>query len=231
MATHPIRFGIQTGQQSLEWAQLLALWQKADAWGYDSLWNFDHFYPIFVDPEGPCLESWTTLAALAQATRRARVGTMVSGNTYRHPCVTAKMAATLDHVRGRRPDAGADRDDRTPRRARAARPGEDRENHPHPPLLPGRPGAGAVRVPPDGVHAADDARAGPQPVHDRPEAGVPGHGRALRAGRRHALHLHAVRPLLRGRDPGLCRGGDPGRAAGRKGGLQLSGGHADTPAA
>src|SRR5438552_4077524 len=98
MATHPIRFGIQTGQQSLEWAQLLALWQKADAWGYDSLWNFDHFYPIFVDPEGPCLESWTTLAALAQATRRARVGTMVSGNTYRHPCVTAKLAATLDHV-------------------------------------------------------------------------------------------------------------------------------------
>src|SRR6266852_5098288 len=98
MATHPIRFGIQTGQQSLEWAQMLALWQKADAWGYDSLWNFDHFYPIFVDPEGPCLEGWTTLAALAQATRRARIVTMVSGNTYRHPCVTAKMAATLDHV-------------------------------------------------------------------------------------------------------------------------------------
>src|SRR5213592_4464416 len=106
MATHPIRFGIQTGQQSLEWAQLLALWQKADAWGYDSLWNFDHFYPIFVDPEGPCLESWTTLAALAQATRRARVGTMVSGNTYRHPCVTAKMAATLDHVSGGRFNLG-----------------------------------------------------------------------------------------------------------------------------
>src|SRR5213083_2506740 len=102
MATPPIRFGIQTGQQTVEWAQLLTLWQKADAWGYDSLWNFDHFYPIFVDPEGPCLESWTTLAALAQATRRARIGTMVSGNTYRHPCVTAKMAATLDHVSGGR---------------------------------------------------------------------------------------------------------------------------------
>src|SRR5207253_584260 len=106
MGTHPIRFGIQTGQQSLAWAELLALWQKADAWGYDSLWNFDHFYPIFVDPEGPCLESWTTLAALAQATRRARIGTMVSGNTYRHPCVTAKMAATLDHVSGGRFNLG-----------------------------------------------------------------------------------------------------------------------------
>ena len=54
---------------------MLDLWQKADAWGYDSLWNFDHFYPIFVDPEGPCLEGWTTLSALAQATTRARIGT------------------------------------------------------------------------------------------------------------------------------------------------------------
>ena len=42
-------------------------WQKVDAWGYDSLWNFDHFYPIFVpDPNGPCMESWTTLSALSQ---------------------------------------------------------------------------------------------------------------------------------------------------------------------
>src|SRR5436309_6783529 len=106
MATPPIRFGIQTGQQTVEWAQLLALWRQADAWGYDSLWNFDHFYPIFVDPEGPCLESWTTLAALAQATTRARIGTLVNGNTYRHPCVTAKMAASLDHVSGGRLNLG-----------------------------------------------------------------------------------------------------------------------------
>ena len=106
MATHPIRFGLQTGQQGVAWEDMLGLWQKADAWGYDSLWNFDHFYPIFVDPEGPCLEGWTSLAALAQATRRARIGTMVSGNTYRHPCVTAKMAATLDHISGGRFNLG-----------------------------------------------------------------------------------------------------------------------------
>ncbi len=106
MATHPIRFGIQTGQQSVEWKQMLDLWKQADAWGYDSLWNFDHFYPIFVDPEGPCFEGWTTLSALAQATGRARIGHLVNGNTYRHPCVVAKMAATLDHISGGRLNLG-----------------------------------------------------------------------------------------------------------------------------
>ncbi|MGA6971635.1 MAG: hypothetical protein WBY93_08410, partial [Candidatus Binatus sp.] len=67
MPRHPIRFGLQTGQQLVEWKDLKELWRNADNWGYDSLWTYDHFYPIFVpDPTGPCLEGWTTLTALSQ---------------------------------------------------------------------------------------------------------------------------------------------------------------------
>jgi F420-dependent oxidoreductase-like protein len=94
---HPIRFGIQTGQQNVSFAEVRDLRSKADALGYDSLWVFDHFYPIFVpDPAGPCMEGWTLLSALSQHTRRARIGALVNGNTYRNPCLMAKMAATLD---------------------------------------------------------------------------------------------------------------------------------------
>ncbi len=99
MSQHPVRFGIQTAQQQTQWTELRGLWQKADLWGYDSLWIFDHFYPIMgADPAGPCLESWTALSALSQHTQRARIGALVNGNTYRNPCITAKMAATLDHA-------------------------------------------------------------------------------------------------------------------------------------
>ncbi|HZR81698.1 MAG TPA: LLM class F420-dependent oxidoreductase [Candidatus Binatia bacterium] len=104
--THPVRFGIQTGQQGIAWSEMLDLWQRADAWGYDTLWNFDHFLPIFTDPKGPCLEGWVTLSALGQATKRARIGHLVNGNTYRNPCILAKMAATLDHVTGGRLNLG-----------------------------------------------------------------------------------------------------------------------------
>lgn len=107
MPTHPILFGIQTGQQNCTWEQMRDLWQKADAWGYDSLWAFDHFYPIFVpDPSGPCMESWTLLGALSQNTKRARIGALVNGNTYRNPCLTAKMAATLDQISAGRLNLG-----------------------------------------------------------------------------------------------------------------------------
>jgi F420-dependent oxidoreductase-like protein len=65
---------------------------------FDAAWNFDHFYPIHGDINGDCTEAWTTLAALAQATTRLRIGTMVNGMHYRHPAILANMAATLDII-------------------------------------------------------------------------------------------------------------------------------------
>jgi len=73
---------------------------------FESGWTFDHFYPIFSDPTGPCLEGWVTLTALAQATSRLRLGTLVTGNVYRHPAVLANMAATLDVISGGRLELG-----------------------------------------------------------------------------------------------------------------------------
>ena len=86
---------------------MLAIWKEADDIdAYESGWTFDHFYPIFSDSAGPCLEGWTTLTALAQATERLRVGVLVTGIHYRHPAVLANMAAALDIISNGRLELG-----------------------------------------------------------------------------------------------------------------------------
>ena len=97
-----LRIGALCWNQYTEWPALLEAGRRADRLGYDSLWTWDHLYPIVGDASGPILEGWMTLAAWAQATERTRIGLMVSANTFREPTLTAKMATTLDHIsRGR----------------------------------------------------------------------------------------------------------------------------------
>lgn len=81
---------------------VLHIARHAESTGWDGLWYADHFMPDGPDTTAPWPEAWTTLAALAPAVPRIRLGTLVSGNTYRHPAVLAKMAATVDHISGGR---------------------------------------------------------------------------------------------------------------------------------
>src|SRR5258707_6312467 len=102
-----MRFAFKTSPQNTTWTQMLAVWQAADDIEvFESGWTFDHFYPIFSDSTGPCLEGWTTLTALAQATKRLRVGVLVTGIHYRHRAVLANMAAALDIISNGRLELG-----------------------------------------------------------------------------------------------------------------------------
>ena len=102
-----MRFAFKTSPQETTWTDMLAVWKVADDIElFESGWTFDHFYPIFSDSTGPCMEGWVTLTALAQATKRLRMGTLVTGIHYRHPAILANMASTLDIVSGGRLELG-----------------------------------------------------------------------------------------------------------------------------
>ena len=82
--------------------EVLELARHAEATGWDGFWYADHFMPDAPDTSTPWPEAWMTLAGVGALVPRLRLGTLVTGNTYRHPAVLAKMAATLDHMTGGR---------------------------------------------------------------------------------------------------------------------------------
>jgi alkanesulfonate monooxygenase SsuD/methylene tetrahydromethanopterin reductase-like flavin-dependent oxidoreductase (luciferase family) len=92
------RLGVALWNQATDWASFEAAAKRVDKLGYDHVWTWDHVYAIFGDPYQPIFEGYTTLAAFAKLTTRARLGLLVGANTFRNPGLVAKMVATLDHI-------------------------------------------------------------------------------------------------------------------------------------
>jgi F420-dependent oxidoreductase-like protein len=101
-----VHLGIQTAQYGAEFPELLAVWEAAERLGYRSAWLMDHLVPIVAPPTEPMLESWALLSALLARTSTIRGGVLVSANTFRHPAVLARMAATIDRLSGGRLEVG-----------------------------------------------------------------------------------------------------------------------------
>jgi F420-dependent oxidoreductase-like protein len=94
------------GQEGVSWDEWLAVARACEEHGVETLFRSDHYLSLARPREREALDAWTTLAALAEATERVRLGTLVSPVTFRHPSVLAKSAATVDQISGGRVEVG-----------------------------------------------------------------------------------------------------------------------------
>ena len=93
-----MQIGLDIAQQRMPFSEVVRRTQYAEGAGFDGIWGFDHFQPMYGEGPGECFEGHTTLAALAGQTSTIRLGLLVAGVTYRHPSVLAAEAMTIDHA-------------------------------------------------------------------------------------------------------------------------------------